>query len=166
MAPSVTSVSWWPRASPNHPDWASPGLQTRCSVLRRNSNLAFGHPNDLLIFVTVWLDIDAAPIAVSSLHAATRGGFAMEVRANFLLIVAFPKCGAVALATSFPPTRDDGEGDTCSAMRNGRGGSNGHRNSVMRSGRQNIRGRRRCGSTGRSWPGWRRGWRLNGSTPV
>jgi len=40
----------------------SPGPQTRCSLPRRNY-LALEHPNDLLICVTVRLDMDAGPDA-------------------------------------------------------------------------------------------------------
>jgi len=46
-------------------------------------HLALEHPNDLLICVTVRLDMDAAPIAVSSLHAAALCAAVSQARAEF-----------------------------------------------------------------------------------
>ena len=46
-------------------------------------HLALEHSNDLLICVTVRLDMDATPIAVSSLHAAALCAAVSQARAEF-----------------------------------------------------------------------------------
>ena len=61
----------------------SPGPQTPLFGAEAKLHLAVEHPNDLLICVTMRLDIDAAPIAVSSLHAAALCAAVSQARAEF-----------------------------------------------------------------------------------
>jgi len=48
-------------------------LQTRCSLPRRNSIFPFEHPDDLLIGVTVRLDMDTGPDAPPYDHPLAAG---------------------------------------------------------------------------------------------
>jgi hypothetical protein len=64
----------------------SPWSQTRCSLPRRNSIFALEHPHDLLIWVTVRLDMDACPDGPPYDHPLVSGeNAAADLFADLLL---------------------------------------------------------------------------------